>query len=312
MSVSSIPPSHAVSDVSGAVLVTGANGHLGRRLLARLAPTRPIVAVVRSARAREALPAHPNITAHVLDYTDATALAKAMEGCSAAVHLVGIIKESRANGFEQAHEATCQALASAARTAGLARIVYLSIVGARASSPNACLASKGRAEDILLRGQVPALVLRLPMVLGEGDYASHALGARARAAVAFTFRAGSLEQPIYAGDVVSAIIAALAITPVTHEVLDLAGPEALDRRALTLRAAKVLGTRGPVLVSLPLALGMAMAGLFERLSAHPPITRAMLGVLDHDDAIDVQPACARLGLTLTPLDEALRGCLLAR
>ena len=37
-----------------------------------------------------------------------------------------------------------------------------------------------------------------------------------------------------------------------------------------------------------------------------PVTRAMLGVLDHDDRIDPQPACAELGLTLTPLDETLR------
>jgi hypothetical protein len=36
----------------------------------------------------------------------------------------------------------------------------------------------------------------------------------------------------------------------------------------------------------------------------------MLGVLDHDDRVDPAPACDRLGITLTPLDEALRRCLL--
>ena len=35
----------------------------------------------------------------------------------------------------------------------------------------------------------------------------------------------------------------------------------------------------------------------------------MLGVLDHDDDIDPRPACARLGLALTPLDETLRRCV---
>jgi DNA-binding GntR family transcriptional regulator len=35
----------------------------------------------------------------------------------------------------------------------------------------------------------------------------------------------------------------------------------------------------------------------------------MLGVLDHDDRIDPTEATRRLGLSLTPLDEALRRCL---
>ena len=59
------------------------------------------------------------------------------------------------------------------------------------------------------------------------------------------------------------------------------------------------------MVSLPLGLGMLMAGLVERVSANPPVTRAMLEVLDHDDAIDAQPAAERLGLELTPLDQML-------
>ena len=293
------------------VLVTGANGHLGRKLLEALAPGQPVVAVVRSARARDALPVHPNIRSAVLDYADAAALTDALQGCAAAVHLVGIIKESRANGFAQAHEHTCTALATAAAAAGIDRIVYPSIVGARPGSANACLASKGRAEEILLRGRVPALVLRLPMVLGEDDYASRALARRARAKLAFTFRAGSLEQPIFAGDVIAAIVAGLDMALDGGLALDLGGPESLDRRALTQRAACVLGLPGPTLVSLPLGLGMAMAGAFETVSGNPPVTRAMLGVLDHDDAFDPASAAARLGITLTDLDTMLRRCVAA-
>ncbi len=298
--------------ITGAVLVTGANGHLGRKLLDVLASTRPVLAVVRSERARAALPAHANLRTLVLDYTDACALEQALQGCTAAVHLVGIIKESRANGFEQAHEATCTALATAAAAAGIGRIVYPSIVGARPGAANACLASKGRAEEILLRGRVPALVLRLPMVLGEDDYASRALARRARARLAFTVRAASLEQPIYAGDVIAAIVAGLAMPLPASLALDLGGPESLDRRALTQRAARVLGLPGPTLVSLPRALGMGIATALEALSANPPVTRAMLGVLDHDDAVDPLPAAARLGIPLTDLDTMLRHCIAAR
>ena len=51
---------------------------------------------------------------------------------------------------------------------------------------------------------------------------------------------------------------------------------------------------------------MAMAGLMQTLMANPPMTQAMLGVLDHDDSVDPAEALAQLGLAeLTPLDEML-------
>jgi uncharacterized protein YbjT (DUF2867 family) len=91
-------------------------------------------------------------------------------------------------------------------------------------------------------------------------------------------------------------------------VLDLAGPESLSRRELVLRAAAVLNRR-PVIHSVPLALGLGVAGLLELMLGDPPVTRDMLRVFDHDDDIDPTPAAAVLGLTLTPLDETLRVCL---
>jgi hypothetical protein len=52
-----------------------------------------------------------------------------------------------------------------------------------------------------------------------------------------------------------------------------------------------------------------LAALFERVFANPPLTRAMLGVLERDDQIDPGPACTRLGITLTPLEATLRRCV---
>jgi hypothetical protein len=49
--------------------------------------------------------------------------------------------------------------------------------------------------------------------------------------------------------------------------------------------------------------------LASRLAADPPLTPAMLGVLEHDDDIDPAPACRQLGIELTPLDAALRAAL---
>jgi len=295
---------------SAPLLVTGANGHLGRRLCERLHTRRPVRAVVRSERAAGVLRdlPHPPSEIEVLDYADTDALEAACRGCGAAVHLVGILKEGASSRYADAHEATCRSLAEAAARAGLQRIVYLSILGAGASSANACLASKGRAEAILLSGKVPATVLRVPMVLGPGDVASRALLGQARARWLPLVGGGrTWQQPIAAEDVLAAVLAALERPERGGEALDLAGAEALRHRDLVGRAAALVGGR-PRILPIPAALARAGVWVLERVLSDPPVTTAMLEVLEHDDRVDPRDACERLGIALTPLDEVLRRC----
>ena len=281
------------------LLVTGANGHLGRRLLAAAAAkswtTR---AIVRSERAASQVAGHPDV--RIVDYGDIAGLTDACANCDAIVHLVGIIKEGGGATYRSAHVEATQALVEAATNAAAQRIVYLSILGAEAGSRNGCLASKAEAEAILARGPIPSLVLRVPMVLGEGDYAATSLLKNARKSVAVTFRAGSMEQPIYAGDVVEAAFAGLAADAPTG-VLELAGPQALPRSQL-IEVASAVGTRT---VSLPVEIGYGLAALLGTFSRNPPLTADMLGVLDHDDDIDPEPAANALGIRLTGLTETL-------
>ena len=294
--------------------MTGANGHLGRRLLRHLAAAGGAVprALVRSRGAADSLASlagAPQVEVWTADYTDAPALGQALEGCARVAHLAGILKETRTSRYVDAHERATAALVRAAEHAGVRRIVYLSILGAAPDSKNACLASKGRAERILREGKVPSTVLRVPMVLGPGELAAFALRARARARFAWLVRGGaSLEQPLDAEDLVRGIASALEDPSDEHRSLDLAGPESLPRRELLERAAALVGTR-PRVVPVPYAVASLAAGVFEALSASPPVTRAMLGVLEHDDRIDPAPACRALGLELTPLAETLRRCL---
>jgi len=292
---------------SAALLVTGANGRLGRSLLGAVAGQRPVRALVRSERAAASLRELPEAQRPEIvqvDWNDADALARAGSGASDWVHLVGILKETRSSRYADAHERPALALARAAARAGARRVVSVSILGAEPAARNACLASKGRADQTLLAGAVPATVLRVPMVLGPGELGAVGLRAQATAPIAFLVRGGAtLEQPIDRRDLVRALLLALS-APGGAAALDLAGPEALSHRALVERIGALLGRR-PRILPLPFTLVNALALGFERLVAEPPLTRAMLGVLEHDDLIDPSPALHRLGLTLTPLAETL-------
>ncbi|MCH8889951.1 MAG: NAD(P)H-binding protein, partial [Myxococcales bacterium] len=102
------------------VLVTGANGQIGRRLIERLARSNPRVAVralVRSERAAETLQGFPveiRPEISVVDYRNAEELAEAARDCRYAVHLVGILKQTSNSRYQDAHEASTRAMADAA------------------------------------------------------------------------------------------------------------------------------------------------------------------------------------------------------
>jgi len=286
------------------IAVTGANGHLGTRLIKTMMAEHEVVAIVRSETARHALlKRYPSLTVCISAYKNAEILSKALTGCEAVVHLVGIIKESLGNRYVDAHENACTTLVKAASQLSVHRIIYLSIVGSAVDASNICLRSKGRAEQILLSSSIGTTVIQVPMVLGEGDFASYAIRKKANALISFGFRCGSLEQPIYAGDLIKAIQSILKMDS-PPKTIQLAGPESLTRNALVKRAGQIV-RKSPAQLSLPLSLGMFLAYLCERLP-QPPVTRAMLGVLDHDDNLDVSAACKAVSLKLTSLDDMLR------
>ena len=141
------------------------------------------------------------------------------------------------------------------------------------------------------------------MVLGEHEYASKSLFYRAIKPVSFTFRSSRREQPIYAGDVLKAIRSVVRNKVVGS--FDLGGPQSLSRKALLQKSSELLGksTRG---VSVPISVGLLLGKIFELMMANPPVTAAMMGVLDHDDSIDTKDVMTQIGLEkLTSLDSML-------
>ena len=91
-------------------------------------------------------------------------------------------------------------------------------------------------------------------------------------------------------------------------VIVLAGKVSLTREDLIKKAAEILGVKVKVF-SLPIALGIALAWILEKLFDDPPVTRAMLGVLDHDDNVDLKQTCKQLDIRLTSLEDLLKTIL---
>jgi len=301
------------------VLITGANGHLGKKLILA-SDEYDICALVRSEKAERDLmnfiEGHnkKNVEIVKCDYLDVSTMKQLASSCRYAAHLVGIIKENGQNNFDLVHKQTTKVLIEALKDSKVKKICYLSILGSKEDSRNACFSSRGFAENIFLKSNTPSLILQIPMVLGEGDYACEALKKNALSRINFTFRKLSLEQPIYAKDIIDVINIDINRTLKENHssigIKALAGPTSLTREKLIMKAAKRLGVKVKVF-SLPLFLGYTLARICGMLFSHPPITRAMLGVLDHDDDIDPLPSSKELGINLTALDEMLEATISA-
>ena len=301
------------------VLITGANGHLGKKLILA-SDEYDICALVRSEKAERDLmnfiAGHnkKNVEIVKCDYLDVSTMKQLASSCRYAVHLVGIIKENGQNNFDLVHKQTTKVLIEALKDSKVEKICYISILGSKEDSRNACFSSRGFAENLFLKSNTPSLILQIPMVLGEGDYACEALKKNALSRINFTFRKLSLEQPIYAKDIIDVINIDINRTLKENHssigIKALAGPTSLTREKLIMKAAKQLGVKVKVF-SLPLFLGYTLARICGMLFSHPPITRAMLGVLDHDDDIDPLPSSKELGINLTVLDEMLEATLSA-
>ena len=295
------------------ILVTGANGNLGKKFILSKGEVE-VCALVRSEKAKDDLMSFvqandiQDVQIVKCDYLNKQVIKELARSCRYMLHLVGIIKENKDNKFDLVHKQTTKALIASIKGSGIKKCFYISILGAKEGSKNSCFSSRGFAEKLFLDSNMPSLILQVPMVLGEGDYACEALKKNALARINFTFRKHSLEQPIYAEDIIDVINVDINRTLKGNYspsgIKALAGPTSLTREKLIMKVAKQLGANVKVL-SLPLFLGYILARISEMLFSYPPITRAMLGVLDHDDDIDPLPSSKELGINLTALDEML-------
>jgi uncharacterized protein YbjT (DUF2867 family) len=295
------------------VVVTGANGALGRVLIER-ALARPgveVVALVRSASAEATLTAarDPRLTVRRVAWSDAAGLAEACAGAQGVIHLAGVLIPTRTESYEAANVETARAIGAAAVAGGAAKLVLVSAVGADARSHNAYYRSKGLAEERVRAAGLPYTIVRCPLLLACHSIGSHVLARQADRPLALMIDGGlNLEQPADARDVADAALnAALDTARANGAALDLVGPESLARRELVARCARLRG-RAPRVVSVPSSALRLLCGWRERWLG-PGFSPDVLDVMLDDVRLDAAPAAHALGLELHPLDATLERTL---
>jgi uncharacterized protein YbjT (DUF2867 family) len=149
------------------VLVTGATGYIGGRLIPRLLDSgHHVRAFARSPQKLDGVPWRGRIEVIEGDLLDEDAVARAVDGVDIVVYLAHSMGSH--GDFAETERRGARVMATAARTAGVRRFVYLGGLHPDGSLSRH-LASRVEVGNILLESGVPTIALQAGVVIGSGS-----------------------------------------------------------------------------------------------------------------------------------------------
>lgn len=279
------------------ILVTGATGYIGGRLVSSLAAQG--IRVRAFGRSMEKMACRPwasnrNVELFEGDVLDLQALTRAAEGCTGAYYLVhSMIAEK--NKYAKADRRAAENMRTAALKAGLKQIIYLGGLGnAKRKDISSHLKSRHEVGEILKSGAVPTTVLRAAMIIGSGSASFEILRYLAdRLPVMITPKwVHTPTQPIAVNNVLDYLIGCLHNDAALGHTFDIGGPEVLNYKDLIRIYAEEAGLRKRWILPVPL--------LTPRLSAH------WIHLVTPVPAEIALPLTEGLGVPTTCADTAIR------
>lgn len=297
--------------MQGLVAVVGGGGFLGRYAVRALAKAgwRIRVAVRRPHLVPElrVMGDVGQIEIVGADMLRPETLAPVLAGATASVNLVGLLFESGAQTFNAVHKSATATWAQAARAAGVARLVQVSAIGADPKAVSRYAASKGEGEAAARAVFPDAVILRPSIVFGEEDDFFNRFAKMAALSPALPLIGGGATrfQPVYAGDVGEAVVAALRASTAAG-VYELGGPSVLTFKALMeqlLAEIRLKRLLAPIPFPVAEALG-SVAQLSALVGLPPVLTRDQVELLKVDN-VAAGPGLAELGIRATALEAVL-------
>jgi NADH dehydrogenase len=291
------------SNLDTLVTVFGGSGFLGRRVVRALAKReyRIRVAVRRPELAGflQPLGRVGQIHAVQANLRYPGSVEAAMRDAHVAVNLVGILAESGPQTFEAVQAVGAGTVATAAAAAG-AQMVHVSAIGADDQSASAYARAKAGGEKAVLASLPSATIMRPSVVFGPEDQFTNRFAALARISPALPLIGGGLTklQPVYVGDVATAVADAVDGKTKPGATYELGGPEILSMRQI-MEIILSITERKRMLVSLPFELAKFEATFLQFAPGPLKLTPDQVELLRSDNV--VSQAAKDAGLTLEGL-----------
>ena len=290
------------SNIDTLVTVFGGSGFIGRHVVRALAKRdyRIRVAVRRPELAGHLQPLGRVGQIHAVqaNLRYPASVEAAMRDSHVAINLCGILTESGAQTFDAVQAQGAGTVAKAANAAG-ARMVHVSAIGADSESPSRYGRAKAAGEKAVLETVASATILRPSLVFGPEDSFTNRFAALARLSPALPLIGGDTRmQPVYVGDVATAVADAVDGKAKAGSIYELGGPEVLTMREII---EIILATcdRKRMLVPLPFGVAKLKAFFLQFAPGAFKLTPDQVAMLRVDNV--VSDAAKAAGLTLEGL-----------
>ena len=214
------------------ILVTGATGFIGSRLISRLSANGCIVRGL----SRKKIPDSKNVKYVKADVFDLDELTKAMEGVEIAYYLLHSMEGSKDEWQEFASRERLQAqnFLKAATSSGVKRIIYLGGLVNDSLDLSSHMQSRKEVGEILASGNIPVTEFRASLIIGAqgGSYAMlRYLVERLRIMVCPSW-VKSLAQPIAVDDVISYLVESMSNEKTSGKIFEIGGPDKMTYEEL--------------------------------------------------------------------------------
>jgi uncharacterized protein YbjT (DUF2867 family) len=295
------------SNIDTLVTVIGGSGFIGRHTIRALAKRdfRIRVAVRRPdlaghlqplGRVGQIMPVQANVR-----YPDS--IAAATRDAQVVVNLVGVLAPSGAQTFDAVHADGAASVAQAAAAAG-ARLVQMSAIGADESSVSDYARTKALGEKAAFAAVPSATVFRPSVVFGPEDQFTNRFATLARALPLLPLIGGGETrlQPVFVGDVATAIADAVEGKAQPGSVYELGGPDVLTLRQVQEYVLKTI-ERSRLLVPLPFGLAKLKAAVLQFAPGPLKLTPDQVELLRIDNVVSQAAKDANLtlqGLGIVP------------
>jgi uncharacterized protein YbjT (DUF2867 family) len=227
------------------ILLTGASGYVGGRLLPRLEARG--LAVRCLARRPEFLARRVGPGTQVVegDALHVETLPAALEGVDSACYLIHSMGNAGSAGFEEQDRLAAENFGRAARAAGVHRIVYLGGLGDESSPLSPHLRSRHEVGRALRASGVPVIEFRASIVIGSGSLSFEMIRALVdRLPVMVTPRwVHVVAQPIAIDDLLAYLEAALDLDTAESRIYEIGGAERVSYGDLMREYARLRGLR---------------------------------------------------------------------
>jgi uncharacterized protein YbjT (DUF2867 family) len=235
-----------MSDETLTVLVTGATGFVGRRLVPALTQAgHQVKAMTRRPDDYDG-PGEPVGG----DVFDPGTLAEPMQGVDVAVYLVHSLDD---DDFERIDAEAAKGFGLAAAASGVRQIVYLGGLGKEDVRLSPHLRSRREVERLLGTSGVPVTVLRAAIVVGAGGISWEMTRQLVRNLPAMVVPrwADTRTQPIAIDDVVRYLSGVIGVEKTFGQVYEIGGADRLTYVQMLQQAAEVINGRRVPIVTVP-------------------------------------------------------------